>query len=209
MINLNLFVLVLFVPFTHSCKCLPKSFHEAYCQSDFVISGKVATGMRMSVGNIYLQDFVLETHKVFFQKTEIFKEGQTTVVLTPRALDLCSADLIKNKHYLLGGSIKRNTVYVTSCGLIKEWSLLPKHLKKAMRKGKLSCACMVTGCNSEICSRDIGGLFQPNQCQLGTSRACYEENGVCTLNNGTCEWTKLSKKKVLTCLNKAVNFNER
>ena len=161
--------------------------------------------MRMSVGNKYLLNFVVETKKVFFQKDEIFEAGKTTVVLTPRDADMCNAFLIKNKYYLLGGSIKRNSVYVTSCGLIKQWSKLPKHLKKAVRKGKLSCACTVTGCNSEICSRDIGGLFQPNECQLNSARACYEQNGVCAENNNKCEWTKFSIKKVKTCLNRIVH----
>ena len=72
------------------------------------ILAKVKTRMGRPISSNYLLNFQIETKIVFHQNKTInmFRKGRITVVNTPISMALCSARVLKNSVYILGGSIK-------------------------------------------------------------------------------------------------------
>lgn len=169
------------------------------------ILAKIKTGLRIRPANIYIVNFEVEVKRIFHQpNSNIFTKGGKKIIFSPRTTAMCNAHVRRNTLYLLGGSIKRNKVYVTSCGLLSKWTKLSKHMRKAFRKNKLSCNCMVTGCHSNRCLRHYGGQTKTGKCRRVSThkRKCFENNGICIQDGGVCKFSKSSLERINTCLGK-------
>ena len=166
-----------------------------------VILAKVISPPRILEYQRHLFNFRVEAKRVFRQKKQVFVKGSTKMVFTPRSSDLCHARAGRNGLYLFGGNVKRNRIFITSCGLIKRWKTLPHLVRKAVRQGKISCDCTVVGCNGQSCVAQKGRP-DSHSCETFSRKTknCYAQYGVCTKKGKNCRWSKRSVKLVTACL---------
>ena len=173
---------------------------------------KISTQTKVRDDNIYLASFKANVRRVFHRPPKNnFIIGQEITVKTPSSLSMCRAQVTKNTRYLIGGSIKRNTIYLTSCGLLQPWKYVPKHLRRALRKHSMSCKCSVSGCNSDKCVRFQGAPPQTNNCRNYANfiTKCFEQNGICLEKKGVCHWEHNSLDRVQKCIGRAAANPEK
>ena len=173
---------------------------------------KISTQTKIRDDNIYLSSFKANVRRVFHQPPKNnFITGQEITVKTPSSLSMCRAQVTKNTRYLMGGSIKRNTIYLTSCGLVQPWKNVPKHVRRALRKHSMSCKCLVSGCNSDHCVRFQGAPPQTNNCKNYANfiTKCFEQNGICHEKKGVCQWEHNSLDRVQKCVGRATTNPEK
>ena len=99
--------------------------------------------------------------------------------------------------------------------MFKKWNKLTKHMRKAIRRKKLSCNCTIDGCHSNNCVRLMGDQSHSLTCDntFFLTRTCHEENGICTEKKGICQWSKSSLKRIRKCMrngsSKATGSNDK
>ena len=166
------------------------------------VLAKVTSPMRVRNNMAYLLNFEVETKRVFHQRHTHFHVGNNTLIFTPRTKALCNAFVKKNTLYLLGGNVKRDKVYITSCDLAKKWKSLNKFTRKSLRKNRFACNCAITGCHGTNCVLRVKGQSETNSCQHSSPfiKNCYEKYAVCTFRQGVCQWSKPTVGKLRRCL---------
>ncbi|XP_050669530.1 tissue inhibitor of metalloproteinase [Leptidea sinapis] len=177
---LTLAVLVVSCTLTDACTCSLEHPQAHFCNSDFVIVGRVQKLFR---GNDFYDAYKVKIRNVFKatpKATLALKSGR---ILTPSQESLCGITLQPRETYVITGRVMHLQAHVHLCGYINKWREVTPRQRKGFRLlYKQGCTCKV--------HMNRRSTKSPNTCVAGYDE-CYERHGVCLHDRSRrCRWTR-------------------
>lgn len=177
-----------------ACSCALDHPQTHYCNSDFVIVGRVQKTFR---GRDFYDAYKVKIRNVFkaTQKAALaLKSGR---LLTPSYDSMCGVSLQPRETYVITGHVVHLEAHVHLCGYVAKWrDVTPRQRKGFRLLYKQGCTCKVHVTRRRTKS--------PNTC-VSNYDDCYERHGICLHDRERrCRWTRAP---ALTRCLQAQHFN--
>ncbi|XP_060527741.1 tissue inhibitor of metalloproteinase [Cylas formicarius] len=182
-------LVLFFAQRTGACSCMMQHPQQQYCNSDFVILGRVRR--EQTYNSTYMRIYKVNVRRKF----KISEKGEVALkagrVVTPLDGAMCGAGLPLGKLYVISGRIVNLKPLFTLCDLVGEW----RHFTKRQQKGlrllyERGCSCRISNCLYRSCRRHKDSCSWQNECEI--------QQGVCLRSSGdSCAWGKT--KKLAAC----------
>lgn len=133
---------------TEGCSCAQSTLHRKYCNSDFLIHGKVLSVTRPSsldiTADIYYTVRVLDV----FKDTTNFVNSNIINIWTPGNDGICRVPLVVNKTYYLGGRANKteNRLKIILCDFWKQTKFLKSCQVERLKNNQFDCSCKEPSC---------------------------------------------------------------
>ena len=189
------FLVILVISLCHletSEACQPYKHPQThFCNSEFFA---VVNVTEIHEGNNSQVAYV-DVHEIFRMTGETLKYymKKKQLRLWSKSLAECgSLDLTLGEMWVVGGIIRRDTLYVSSCGFAQLWSkvtpILRDNFKNSYHSG---CACRIWDC--QWCHNSVFKSPDRMTCILDSSpgrRFCQDLFGICRTNysHTACSW---------------------
>ncbi|KAJ0179861.1 hypothetical protein K1T71_004452 [Dendrolimus kikuchii] len=176
-----------------ACSCLPAHPQTHYCNSDFVIVGRVQKTFR---GND-LHAYKVKIRNVFKATPKAAVALRSNRLLTPAYDSMCGVNLLPRETYVITGQVQHLEAHISFCGYVRKWREVTPRQRKGFRLlYKQGCTCKV-----HMTSRRTKS---PNTC-VANYDGCYERHGICLHDHERrCRWTRAP---ALTRCLQASHFN--
>lgn len=166
--------------FADACTCTQLHPQTHFCNSDFVIVGRVQKTFR---GKDFYDAYKVKIRNKYkaTPKAEVaLKSGR---LLTPSQDSLCGVQLQPRETYVITGRVVHLEAHVHLCGFVSRWrDVTPRQRKGFRLLYKQGCTCKV--------HMPIRRIKSPNTCVTGYDE-CYERHGICLHDHGhRCRWTR-------------------
>ncbi|CAG9115359.1 hypothetical protein JYU34_016479 [Plutella xylostella] len=163
-----------------ACSCAPAHPQTQFCNSDFVIVGRV---QKMFKGNEYYNAYKLKIRNVFKSSPKAAVALKSSRILTPSQDSFCGVTLRPRETYVITGTVHQLQAHVNLCGLVSKWrDVTPRQRKGFRMLYKQGCTCKVHMTRRRTKS--------PNTCVTNFNE-CFESHGICLHDSkGKCRWTR-------------------
>lgn len=165
-----------------ACTCQVTHPQTHFCNSDFVIVGRVQKTVR---GKDFYDAYKVKIRNKYkaTAKAEVaLKSGR---LLTPSQGSLCGVTLQPRETYVITGRVHHLEAHVSLCDFVSRWrDVTPRQRKGFRLLFKQGCTCKVNMMRRRTKS--------PNTCVPVTSyEECYERHGICLHDReNRCRWTR-------------------
>jgi len=164
-----------------ACSCSLQHPQQYYCNSDFVIVGRVQKIFRGkdSFSNAYKVK-IRNVFKSTAKATVALKSGR---IFTPMEESMCGITLKPRETYVIAGNIMHLEAHINLCSFVSRWRDVTRRQRKGFRMlYKQGCTCKVHETRRRTKS--------PNTCVTNYD-PCYERHGICLHDRERrCRWTR-------------------
>nr|XP_034316993.1 metalloproteinase inhibitor 3-like [Crassostrea gigas] len=170
---------------TLACRCLQQHPQKQFCESDFVIKGRILS--RTESGHSQLENVIYTVQIIQNYKREHYGSARRVQIFTASQSSLCGAFFQIGREYIITGSIQNNRWSTSSCSWNTESPSLTPYQRNALKFGyyRNSCACQV-----EICFPGQCAPPSRNKCVLDQSadNSCFYKENYCKKETYGCAW---------------------
>lgn len=162
-----------------ACTCEPAHPQTHYCNSDFVIVGRVQKTFRGKDFHTYK----LKIRNVFKATPKASLALRSNRLITPALDSVCRVNLQPRETYVITGQIAHLEAHIHLCSYIRKWREVTPRQRKGFRLlYKQGCTCKVHMTKRRTKS--------PNTC-VANYDECYERHGICLHDQDRrCRWTR-------------------
>ncbi|CAH0627082.1 unnamed protein product [Chrysodeixis includens] len=163
-----------------ACTCAPAHPQTHFCNSDFVIVGRVQKTFR---GKDFYDAYKLKIRNTYKATPKAKVALQSGRLLSPSQESLCGVSLQPRETYVITGRVVHLEAHVHLCGFISKWrDVTPRQRKGFRLLYKQGCTCKV--------HMNRRRTKSPNTCVTGYDE-CYERHGICLHDREhRCRWTR-------------------
>ncbi|KAG6446463.1 tissue inhibitor of metalloproteinase [Manduca sexta] len=163
-----------------ACSCSLDHPQSHYCNSDFVIVGRVQKTYR---GRDFYHAYKVKIRNIFKATPKAALALKSGRLLTPSQDSLCGVSLQPRETYVITGHVSRLEAHIHLCDYIAKWREVTPRQRKGFRLlYKQGCTCKVHMTRRRTKS--------PNTCVTNYDE-CYERHGVCLHDRERrCRWTR-------------------
>ncbi|CAF4779580.1 unnamed protein product [Pieris macdunnoughi] len=178
-----------------ACSCSLEHPQTHFCNSDFVIVGRV---QRLFRGKDFYDAYKVKIRSVFKATPKAALALKSGRILTPSQDSLCGVSLQPRETYVITGRVMHLQAHVQLCSYINKWREVTPRQRKGFRVlYRQGCTCKV-----HINRRSTKS---PNTCVAGYDE-CYERHGICLHDRDRrCRWTRAPA--LTRCLQKQYHNN--
>ncbi|XP_048740948.2 metalloproteinase inhibitor 2-like [Ostrea edulis] len=174
-------VCVFFV--SEACKCAVRHPQRIFCQSDYVIQGRI---LREQSVDSWRKRYEVKVQENFKNRYADPVRGSKVWIYTASSSPACGVMFdIGNKYVIAGSRDMKGKLEASSCSWNVKVSDLSNFQRQALRNMsyKRNCACKIRGCPHARCEKSDGCLVPY------TNSNCYHRNALCKQSGNTCSWT--------------------
>ncbi|XP_052677808.1 metalloproteinase inhibitor 3-like [Crassostrea angulata] len=125
---------------TLACRCLPQHPQKQFCESDFVIKGRILS--RTESGHSQLENAFYTVQIIQNYKREHYGSARRVQIFTDLQSSMCGPFFQIGREYIITGSIQNDRWRVSSCSWNPESPSLTPYQRIALKFGyyRNSCA---------------------------------------------------------------------
>ncbi|XP_049866194.1 tissue inhibitor of metalloproteinase [Pectinophora gossypiella] len=163
-----------------ACSCQLQHPQTHFCNSDFVIVGRVQKLFR---GNEFYDSYKVKIRNIFKATPKAAVALKSGRILTPSQDSLCGVNLQPRETYVITGIVIHLQAHMGLCGYVSKWREVTPRQRKGFRMlYKQGCTCKVHITRKRTKS--------PNTCVTNYDD-CYERHGICLHDRKRrCRWTR-------------------